>query len=217
MEPIVIVGAGGFGREVQWLIERINSKEKEWEILGYIDDNLSTKEVINGYPILGKLDWFQKQERKLNVVCAIGSPLIRKEVLSKLQNYSEIEYPNLIDPSIEFFERVSIGIGNIICANNLLTVDIILKDFNIINLDCTIGHDVEINSYVTLYPGANISGNVVLEDGVEIGTGACIIQGKKIGRNTIVGAGAVVINNLPEKCVAVGNPAKVIKSGRNIK
>ena len=103
------------------------------------------------------------------------------------------------------------GQGNIICAGSILTVDISISDFCIINLDCTLGHDIKMDSFVTIYPGGNISGCVYIGECSEIGTGAKIIQGKKIGANTVVGAGAVVTKDIPDNCTAVGCPCKPIK------
>ncbi|MWK60345.1 transferase, partial [Pseudomonas otitidis] len=93
----------------------------------------------------------------------------------------------------------------------IITVDIKIGNHVIINLDCTLGHDDIIHDYVTIYPSVNVSGNVEVGECSELGTGMQIIQGKIIGNETIVGAGAVVIRDIPDKCTAVGNPAKVIK------
>ena len=97
-----------------------------------------------------------------------------------------------------------------------MTVDIEITDFAILNLDCTVGHDVKIESYVTIYPSVNISGCIKIgacsEGETEIGTGSHIIQGIKIGKQVVLGAGTIVIRDIPSGCTAVGNPAKVIKS-----
>ena len=106
---------------------------------------------------------------------------------------------------------MKIGDGSIICAGTIATVDIEIGKHVIVNLDCTIGHDAKLEDYVTVYPSVNISGFVTVGEETEIGTGTQIIQGIKIGRESIIGAGAVVLKELPEKCTAVGSPAKVIK------
>ena len=90
-------------------------------------------------------------------------------------------------------------------------MDVTIGSHVIINLDCTVGHDAVINDFVTLYPSVNVSGSTVLGECVEIGTGCQIIQGIAIGEGTIVGAGAVVVKELPRECTAVGSPAKPIK------
>jgi sugar O-acyltransferase (sialic acid O-acetyltransferase NeuD family) len=209
MKDIVIIGAGGFGREVAWLIEDINKKNTEWNILGFVDDN---KEIhgteMNGYKVLGDIEWLKSQE--LNVVCAIGDPIPKKRTIERL-NDSNNSFPVLIHPSVIHSGSVTFGEGSIICAANIITTDIKIGDHVIINLDCTIGHDAILGDYTTVLPSVNISGFVVTDESVSIGTGSAIIQGVKIGKNTVVGAGSVVVKDLPDHCTAVGAPAKPIK------
>jgi sugar O-acyltransferase (sialic acid O-acetyltransferase NeuD family) len=209
MKDIVIIGAGGFGREVAWLIEDINKENTDWNILGFVDDN---KEIhgteMNGYEVLGDIEWLKSQE--LNVVCAIGDPNTKKRTIERLKN-SNNSFPVLIHPSVIYSDRVSFGGGTIICAANIITTDIKIGNHVIINLDCTIGHDAILGDYTTVLPSVNVSGFVVTDESVSIGTGSAIIQGVKIGKNTVVGAGSVVVKDLPENCTAVGAPAKPIK------
>jgi len=96
-------------------------------------------------------------------------------------------------------------------TGSILTVNITIGEHVIVNLDCTIGHDAIIKDYCTLYPSVNLSGNTHLNSCVELGTGCQVIQGISIDTETIVGAGAVVVRNLPANCTAVGSPAKPIK------
>lgn len=106
---------------------------------------------------------------------------------------------------------MKIGDGTVICAGTILTVDIEIGRHVIINLDCTLGHDVQIGDFVTMYPSVNVSGNTVLGECVELGTGMQIIQGKKITPQAIVGAGSVVVRDIEESGTYVGCPAKKIK------
>lgn len=216
-QDLVIVGGGGLGREVKWLIDRINQNNIEkghigaWNLLGFMDDGLSAGTLADDIPILGNSDWLLKRECPTSVTCAIGSSSIRKKVVEKLESNKMLEFPNLIDPSIIMSERIKMGKGNILCVGGILTVDITIGDFIILNPMCTIAHDVNLDSFVTLYPSAHLSGCVHVGMQAEIGTGCHVIQGKSIGKKTFVGAGAVVIRDLPDNCTAVGNPAKVIK------
>ena len=212
-KDIVIIGAGGFGREVQWLIERINTIQGEaWNLLGYVDDGLTIGTQIDDLPVLWNSDDLVNIKEELAVVCAIGASRTRKKVLDKITGNNYLTFPNLIDPSALSSKRNQLGKGNIVCAGNIFTVDICMGDFNIINLDCTIGHDVNIGSFVTLYPSVNVSGCVTVGDETELGTGSHLIQGVTVGAETVIGAGTVVIRDVPARCTAVGNPAKVIKS-----
>ena len=213
MNNLIIVGASGFGREVAWLIERINRSKPTWEMLGFLDDNMDLQNVnVNGYPVLGMLkDAIYYPE--VFFVCAIGSAKIRRMVISKLLEInSKIKFGTLIDPSVDVSEYNQIGEGTIICAHTILTVNIKVGKHVIINLDCTIGHDAILEDFVTVYPSVNISGITCIGEGSELGTGAQIIQQKNVGRNSIIGAGAVVVKDIPENCVAVGAPAKPIKA-----
>lgn len=209
MKDIVIIGAGGFGREVAWLIEDINDISKEWNILGFVDDNAEIQDTeMNGYKIVGNIEWLKEQE--LNVICAIGDPLIKKVVVEKLKD-SKNTYPVLIHPSVIYSKQVSFGEGSIICAANIITTNIEIGKHVIINLDCTIGHDVILGDYTTVLPSVNVSGFVETDECVSIGTGTAVIQGVKIGGNSVIGAGSVVVKDIPKNCTAVGAPAKPIK------
>ena len=192
-KKLVIIGAGGFGREVCWLVKRINQTKQFWQVEGFIDDTIERGELINKIPVLGNLEDLQQCSEKMGVVCAVGSAAIRKKI---------------IDPSVCFSEDIKMGEGNIICAGTILTTNITLGNFNILNLNCTIGHDVIIEDFVTVYPGVNISGKVVIGNESELGTGAKIIQGKKIINKVVVGAGAVITKDITEQGTYVGVPAK---------
>lgn len=205
VRDIVIVGNGGFARETKWIIDRINELEETWNFMGYIDNQEDSD-------VLGDDEYIEKYPEKLAVVVAIGTSVIRKNVIERYQKSNRnLYFPNIIDPSVLRSGSVRLGMGNIICAGTILTVDICIGNFNIINLDCTVGHGTMIDNYVTINPSVNLSGDTHVNDLVNLGTGVHVIQGKTIGTNTIVGAGAVVTENLPERCTAVGVPAKPIK------
>lgn len=211
MRNIVVYGSGGFAREVVHLIENINELNDEWNVLGYLDDNeLNHGLIINELPVLGGAEWLENNDI-VYVAIGIGAPNTKKAIVQKLKKYSNVRYPNLIHPTVKISRFNQLGEGNIICEGNILTTNIILDNFVILNLNCTIGHDVHIKNFSTVLPNSSISGNVMLGECVDFGTNATIIQGITIGQGTIVGAGAVVVKDLPANCTAVGAPAKPIK------
>jgi sugar O-acyltransferase (sialic acid O-acetyltransferase NeuD family) len=211
MQDIVIIGAGGFAREVEWLIEDINSKKHLWNFIGYIDENLENKgKLLNGYEILGDFNDLKVGNSEIFYVCAVGDTMSRKGLSEKAQSIG-LKPAILIHPSVMISKHVEIGEGTIICCSNIITVNIAIGKHVIINLDCTVGHDAVIKDYVTILPSVNVSGAVTLSEGTNIGTGTAIIQGKKIGINSIIGAGSVVVKDIPDNCTAVGVPAKVVK------
>ena len=212
MKDLVIIGAGGFGREVAWLVEDINGINKEWNLLGFIDENEDNHgKVLNGYKVLGGFD-FLKDKKDIFYICAIGNAKVKKMIVEEKCIKYKIKPATLIHPSVIMSKKNNnIDEGCVVCAGSIITVNTKINKHVIVNLDCTIGHDVSIEDYVTIYPSVNLSGNCNIGKCVEIGTGTQVIQGKSIGEYSIVGAGSVVINNIENNRTVVGVPAKVIK------
>lgn len=209
MKDLFIIGAGGFGREVLWLVQRINEISSTWNIKGFIDDDETLKnKILNGYKVYGTINDLNKL-KDIYCVCAIGNPQVRSKIISNISK--NVSFAVLIDPSVITSQLINIGEGTVICAGSILTVNISIGQHCIINLDCTIGHDVVLNDYSTLYPSTNVSGNVIVKEKTLIGTGSKIIQDVIVGKESILGAGAVVNKNIPDYCTAVGCPAKPIK------
>lgn len=210
MKKIAIIGAGGFGREVKMLIDQINNSQKQYDIIGFYDDKYFDGE-INGLPYLGVINDLNKVKDNLSIALSIADPRTKRDIINHINN-KRIEFPNLIHPNVIIgADAVILGKGNIICASVILTVNITIKNFVILNLACTVGHDTTIGSYSSLMPNVNISGNVDIMEGIYIGTGAKISNLLQIGEYTIIGAGAVVGKSIPANCTAVGIPAKPIK------
>lgn len=211
MKKIAIIGAGGFGREVKTIIDAINKQDLQFSFVGFYDDGFKKGELINGFPILGGIEDINSINEDFCIVIAIGAPKTKHQLYKKITN-PKIEFPTIIHPNVQISDDfVEIGIGNIICAGTIITCNIEIKDFVILNLMCTVGHDTTIGSFCSFMPSVNISGEVLIHEKVYVGTGAKIINQLEIGQGTIVGAGAVVSKSLPENCTAVGIPAKVIK------
>ena len=209
MHDLVIIGAGGFAREVAWLVEEINQSEKTWNFLGFIDEDDTKKgSELNGYPVIGD---FSKLKQKSNIyaIVGVGSPRVKKKLVGKCFEQG-LRFANLIHPGVRHSNYLKLGLGTIICAGNILTVNIEIGNHVILNLDCTVGHDVVIKDFCTVAPAVNISGNVVIGEGCDLGTNCSIIQGKTIGEWSTIGAGAVVIDDIPVYSTAVGVPAKTL-------
>lgn len=211
MKDIVIVGAGGFGREVKTIIDAINGREMTYNFLGFYDDGIKKGTLVNQFPVLGTIDDLNALGAPTAVVLGIGNPAVKSSIVEKLDNQL-LGFPAIIHPNaIISDDAVAIGHGTIICAGNILTCNIEIGRFVTLNLMCSVGHDTLIGDYASFMPAVNISGEVTIEEKVYVGTGAKIINQLTIGRCAIIGAGAVVSKNIPENCTAVGIPAKPIK------
>lgn len=213
IKDIAVFGVGGFGREVLTLIQNINNVTPTYNILGFFDDGHEKGETVNGYPVLGKIEELNSWSTPICIAVSIGSPIIRKKIIEEIHN-DNVSFPTLIHPSVIIGDSnfVKIGQGCLICAGVILTTNITIKDFVILNLQCTIGHDVVINDYAAFMPSCNISGEVTIEEGVYCGTGVRVINQITIGKYGVLGAGAVAVKSIPANCTAVGVPAKVVKT-----
>lgn len=208
---IVIIGAGGFGREVLEWIADINEAKRTFNVLGFLDGNASLHgQGVNDVPVLGDIDWLASHPGVAATV-AIGSPKGKRGLAAQLRAMGA-EAATIVHPRAIVGRRVVLGPAAIVCPGSILTTEIDVGAFVTLNLDLTVGHDARIGDYCTLAPGVHVSGFAVIGEGCDIGTGASIVPGTNIGAWSIVGSGAVVSANLPPNCTAVGVPAKAIKT-----
>ena len=208
--PIAIVAAGGFGREVAWLIEEMNADTPRYDFVGFLDDHATS--TPEGFPVLDSVaGWLARGRRDVQLVCAVGEPAARMKVVERLES-AGCRFATLVHPMVRQSRFVEIGSGSIVCAGTILTTKIRLGRHVIVNLDCTVGHDTSLDDFNSLMPGVHVSGDVHLGCGVYAGTAASFINGITVGAWTVIGAGAVVSSDLPGGQVAVGVPARVIKA-----
>jgi sugar O-acyltransferase (sialic acid O-acetyltransferase NeuD family) len=211
MKDIIVYGAGGFGMEVAFLIEDINKRNLHWNILGYLDDDCEKwGAVIYGYKVLGGREWLKNRDREVAAALAVAVPEVRRTLAEQVLN-DHVEFPVLIHPSVILSRAVTIREGSIICAGTILTVQIDIGRHVHINPGCTIGHEVTLEDYATLYPGVHVAGRVIVRACASLGTGSQVVQGLEIGSHSFLGAGSVAIRSVPAGVVAVGCPAQVKK------
>lgn len=210
---LAIFGAGGLGREVLVLIHQINAYQPTWQLTGFYDDVRPAAETIHGVPYLGTSVDLNAVAEPLHVAVAVGNSQSRASVVERLTS-PHLSFPTLIHPDVayEAYQHLQFGAGCIISQGCILTTDITLGNYVLLNLGCTIGHDTVLGNFCSLMPHANVGGAAHLETGVYLGTNATVIDRVRVGANTIVGAGAVAVRDLPPNCTAVGVPAQIIKT-----
>ena len=214
MKNILIIGAGGVGREVSLIIQQINELEPTWNLLGFIDDNTDNwGKVINGYSVIGGIDSLEFLSNDTYIVIAIANYEVKKKIVNKVNN--KFKFATIVHPKVWIHDYMTVGQGTIIYEGAILTANIEIGNHVIISPKCGVGHDSIIKDYVSLLWNVNVSGNDLIEEGVMMGSGSTVIQGKKIGKGSIIGAGAVVVNDIESFSTAVGVPAKVIKSDKS--
>lgn len=206
---IAIFGASGLAREVKDMCHELGYQNvilidrTTVQSPGLKDTVVAESEI----PLLASAGY--------QFVIAIGEPHIRKRIYAR---FPDLSYVNVVHRTATFGRRQQQALGdqfgNIVFAGASMTSEIQFGHFGIYNLNCTVAHDCIIEDFVTIGPGANISGNVHLQEGAYIGTGSVILQGKALGaKMTIgtfatVGAGAVVTRSVPANRIVKGIPAK---------
>nr|WP_263622741.1 acetyltransferase [Halobacillus halophilus] len=214
-KKVVIIGAGAQGGEILETINLLNQKDGIYEVVGFVDDNTSLHgSRYRGVPVLGPVNILVSPEyNNTNVICSIGNPSVKKEVLQKLEERPvPLRYLSIIHPASVIAQDTSVGRGTYVAPNVVLSNNVSTGDHVLINYGCTVGHDSLIGDYCSIYPGTNVSGEVHIHEGAEIGCGSSIVPGLSIGAWTVIGAGAAVINSIPAHTTSVGVPAKVIKN-----
>lgn len=211
MKDIVIIGSGGFSKQVIEIVEQKNLVEQQYNLIGIIDDN---RELIGnnvlGYNIIGDTEYLQglSEKRKIYGVIAIADGITRKRIARKLM---DVIWENLIHPKAIITQYKNLGNGNIICAGVVINPNFKIGNHCHINIGSTLGHDVTMSNYVTLMPGSTVSGKVTLKSSSMVGTGSTIIQGITVQENVILGAGAVVLKDTNNDSIYVGVPAKKVR------
>lgn len=162
-------------------------------------------------PVMGDLQDLISSPKSDHLVMAIGDPALKRKIVRSLDSL-DIQFPVLIHPtaSIDLPENVSLGEGTILAAGVRLTTEIEIGKHVLVNLNSTIGHNASIENYCSLMPTVNIAGNVHLSEAVFVGAGASVINGLLVGPDTTIGAGAVVIRDVPGAITVAGIPAKQI-------
>jgi sugar O-acyltransferase (sialic acid O-acetyltransferase NeuD family) len=208
--PVVVIGAGGHGRETVLLISQIAAHGGSWRVIGFLDDNKSLHgNIIAGLPVLGGLELLQELTQETSVALGMGSPAAKRSILSRLPHTSRLA--SLVHPSVLIGDRVRIDCGTQIHAGTIITCDVVIGSAVTINRHCDISHDVVLGDYCTLAPSVSLAGNVQIDHDTDVGLGARIIPGVRVGARSVIGAGAVVVSDLPASCVAIGVPARVAR------
>ena len=213
MKQIAIYGAGGFGREVACLLNKINEIEPTWELVGFFDDGIAIgKEVSHFGWTLGGINELNAWPTELSIAFTIGNPKIVEMLVSKVTN-PNIQFPNIIAPTVYFAdpETFKIGRGNIIQKHCSFSCDVTIGDFNVMDGADVFGHDDVVGSYNTFMPAMRISGEVTIGDCNFFGVGSIILQQIKIGNNIRLGAGSVLMRKPKDGFLYMGNPAKKVE------
>lgn len=208
---MLIVGAKGFAKEVLETVRQLNQLEN----LVFFDDvNDEVPEKLFGqFPVLRTIQeasvYFETIDTKFTI--GIGNPILRKKMHDKFTALGG-EFTSIISPlaTIGTFD-VKIGDGVNVLSGTVFSNGTVLGKGCIVYYNSIITHDCSIGDFVEISPSVTFLGRCIIGSYSQIGSNATILPDVKIGENVIIGAGSVVTKDLPDNCVAVGIPAKIIK------
>jgi sugar O-acyltransferase (sialic acid O-acetyltransferase NeuD family) len=210
---IAIVGAGGFAREVAWLIsdiarDRAQQKIPETlEVVGFLVSDLA-KVSERDSDLLGDFSWLETNHVDA-LAMGIGTPEVRLRLGQDLKRrFPRISWPALIHPSVRYDQSCHFAEGVVICAGNIATVSVRVDEFALVNLSCTIGHEATIGAGSVVNPLTAISGGVKIGKAVLVGTHVAILQYVSIGDHAVIGSGAMVNKDVAPNTTVMGVPAK---------
>lgn len=211
-ESVVVVGAGGFGRETLDVIEAVIADGAGYSVLGVVDDGPRDADLdrlaARRIPYLGTAEqWLPEATEGTRFIVAIGSSVVRERIAIRMLE-AGLHPVTVIHPKAVMGSATTVGEGVVVCSGVQVSTNVVLGDHVHLNPGCIIGHDSVLDRYVSVNPGAIVSGNVHVESGALLGAGSIVLQGLTVGADATVGAGACVTKDVEPKRVMVGIPAR---------
>ena len=207
---LIIISAGSFARELLVWARDIPLSQRDWEPVGFLDPN---PKALDSYPcdlpILGDETNYDISEDEV-FACALSDPKIKLRVCRIMQQKGA-RFISIVHPTAILGPHCQLGIGCVVCPNVVVTNNVRLGDFVMLNIGVGVGHDAVIGDGCTVSPGALIAGKTILEEGVFVGSLAAILDRQRVGRYARIGSGSVVVSRVPQNWTVMGVPARRLR------
>jgi sugar O-acyltransferase (sialic acid O-acetyltransferase NeuD family) len=222
MQPLIILGAGGYAQEVLWIVDEINAAGEAaggagpcWDFLGFLDPGRPSRKGNRHYdrPVLGGWEALEELPRDLYFACGIGAPEARRRECGEAER-RQLRPATLVFPGVVRARHVQVGEGTVIGAGAILAPYARLGRHCALNLHATVGHDTRVGDFSVLCPGAQILGGARLGESVFIGTNATVLQERSVGDGATLGANSFLVTDLGPGQSAIGVPASVFSRVR---
>lgn len=208
MRELVIIGAGGFGRETLDVVHAINATSPAWQVIGVIDDAPSDTNLARlsarGVPHLGGM---ARLPPAVDVAVAVGDPATRSMLVASLEGRGH-HSPSLVHPSALIGSELQHGEGLVVLGGVSIGTNVALGAHVHLNAHAVIGHDARLCDFVSINPNATVSGECTVGPRTLVGASSTILQQLAIGADTTVGAAACVARDVAASTTVVGVPAR---------
>jgi sugar O-acyltransferase (sialic acid O-acetyltransferase NeuD family) len=210
---LVVIGAGGFGRETLDVVEAVNEAADRplFELVGVVDSapsELNLRRLAErGIPLLGSVEQWLASGDEAHVTVAIGTPAVRERIVREVEAAGR-EFATLVHPAARLGSRPQVGRGAVICGGVQYSTNVAIGSHVHLNPNATIGHDTVIGDFVSINPGAIVSGDVTIGRRTLVGAGAVVLQGLVLGDDVVVGASACVVRDVAASITVKGVPAR---------
>lgn len=200
MKKLIIIGAGGLGKEIAWTVRKMNAAGTPLEVYGYCDDRATIGASVLGYPVLGTIEQAAAAlaGSGFHYICGVGRNKVRPALIERAEKAGWTP-ASVIHPSALLGDEIEIGAGTYIAAGAYIGPSARISPHALVNVLTSIGHDVVLEEHTQICPGAKLSGGAVIGRGTFIGSNAVVAPGKVVGEWSTVSATAFVATDLPAR------------------
>jgi sugar O-acyltransferase (sialic acid O-acetyltransferase NeuD family) len=214
VRELLLVGAGGFGRETAEVVRAINQHSESWKLLGFLDDGPGLQGgEVDGLPVLGPIDAIDRYPDATVTVCTghPGNYFSRRRIVGRL-GLDPARYATLVHPGAALAASTAVGPGSVVLATAVTTAAVRLGAHVAVMPGAVLTHDDVVGDYATFGAGARLAGRVRVDEGAYVGSGALVREDRTIGAWSLVGMGSVVLADVPPGEVWAGVPARRLRA-----
>ena len=209
-KKLFIFGAGAVVKDICKIIDKINDIKPTWSVLGFVDNDkkLSGQKIL-GLPIVNISEL--PDSNKIYGICGIMDPKLKKKIVNEEIINKGYKLGTIIHPDIEFPEDVIIKNGSIVFSGVQISCNVKIGSCVWLDKNVLIGHDTSIGDFSSILPSTIISGMCNLGSGCTIGAGAKLYQNVSVGRNSLVGIGTTITNDIQKHTSVINLPRNIVR------